>query len=137
MNQNISVRIAFLISAAVAFPLLAFSYWLGYQHADHPPVVTHISSPPIAGLSQEEVLRMLPTKTWYRHWETKDRSRPATFEVNGDRILGNGTSDKWKLELRWVLNEGDHMYIPIDEHTLRGFHTQSGRQKGMFADKRK
>jgi hypothetical protein len=79
---------------------------------------------------------MFPGKTWYWHWQKKDRAHPTPITVNDDgQIYGGTPGKKWKLELRWVINVGDHLFIPMDENTLYGFFIGDGRQTGLFADK--
>lgn len=132
--------VAVLTTAAVALPLLLLGYWLGYQHRGRARAqAPGVEALPTTGMSREAVLQMLPGKTWYSRWETKDRKRPAEIRVRDDgRIfVGDDTAKEWKLELRWVLNEGSHLFIPIDDYTVHGFFIQSGRQKGLFADKPK
>ena len=93
---------------------------------------------PVTGLSREAVHRMLPGKTWYWHWERRDRSRPTQINVSDDgRILAGSEAKQWKLELRWVLNDGGHLFVPLDEYTLHGFYIPSGRQTGLFSEKPK
>lgn len=136
MKTNIAPWIILLALAAVGIPTLAFTYWLGYRHGRSTVATPPSEAPLVAGLSQAQVLQMLPGKTWYKHWETKDRNRPTTFGVDGaGRIFVDGAGKEWSLELRWILNEGEHMFIPIDEYKLQGFFIPSGRQKGMFADR--
>jgi hypothetical protein len=93
---------------------------------------------PMAGMSRADILQMLPGRKWYWFWESQNRDLPSKFIVteNGDilRTLKGQPTQKWKLERRWVLDEGDHLLIPINDSTLRGFYIPSGRQVGMFAD---
>jgi len=88
----------------------------------------------VPGLSRDKLIRSLNSKTWYQHWEQPNRDRPLKFHLEAS---GRDSKSRWKLELRWVLSEGgDHFLIPVDEYTLRGFFTNTGRQVGAFADKR-
>jgi hypothetical protein len=125
--------------AAVAPSLLALTYWIGYQHGCRSTARTQSrENSQVAGLSREAILQLLPGKTWYSHWEIKDRKRPTKISVNdsGQIFVGEAETGKiWKLELRWVLNEGDHLFIPVDDYAVHGFFIASGRQKGLFADK--
>jgi hypothetical protein len=93
---------------------------------------------PMTGISRADILKMLPGRKWYWFWESQNRELPSKFIVtkNGDilRTLKGKPTQKWKLERRWVLNEGDHLLIPISDSMLRGFYIPSGRQVGMFAD---
>jgi len=134
MKTKTVIWIAVLVSITTA--ATTFAYWLGYRQGSR-----SIASPQavensgVAGFSRAEIFRMLPKKTWYTHWENKDRKRPTQITIDEDgQIIVSGTSHPWKLELRWVLNEGQHIFVPIDDYTLRGFFIPSGRQKGMFAD---
>jgi hypothetical protein len=121
------------------FAGVSASYWFGYRQGHHSvarPESLPAPAPEVAGLSREEILQMLPGKTWFMHWETRIRTRPAQFEVTErGQVLGGESRKNWRLELRWVLNEGEHLFLPTDEFTLDGFFIRSGRQKGYFADK--
>jgi len=83
-------------------------------------------------MSREDILQTLPNKKWYWSWETQNRNIPSTFIVTDDgqifRVVRSAPRKKWKLELRWVLDEGGHLFIPVDDHTLRGFYIPTGRQ---------
>lgn len=100
------------------------------------PAKSATGGPVIAGMSRETILQMLPGKTWYSHWEIKDRARPTQFRILDNGQIQFGTSENnLNLELRWVLNQGGHLYVPIDQRTIHGFYIPTGRQKGFFADK--
>jgi hypothetical protein len=90
----------------------------------------------LALLSRDAIIKSLNSKIWYRHWEGTNRDKPTKFQLD---ITGKDPNSKsnLKLELRWVLKETDHMYVPIDDHLIRGFFIPSGRQVGYFADKNK
>lgn len=132
--------VAATIVAAVIF---AACYWMGYRRGtaavhhsrtiDASPLGQSSAVPEINGPSRSDVLQMLPRKTWYWHWEKKDRERPAQFTIGDDGQISRG-SRPWKLELRWVLNEGDHFFLPINERTITGFYVPTGRQTGLFSD---
>jgi len=89
----------------------------------------------VVGLSREAILQMLPGKTWYTHWENKERNRPTTFSLDNEGEIVGESGKPWRIELRWVLNEGVHLFVPMDEYNIEGFFIPSGRQKGYFADK--
>src|SRR6266567_3674648 len=121
MKTKTVIWLAVVISIMTA--AATFIYWLGYRQGSRSIASTQaVENPTVAGLSRAEILRILPKKTWYTHWENKDRKRPAEITIDEDgQIIVTGTSHPWKLELRWVLNEGQHLFVPIDDYTLRGF----------------
>ena len=92
----------------------------------------------VTGPSRNEILQMLPHRKWYWFWESQDRNLPSTFIVTDEgqilRKMPGKPVQRWKLEQRWVLNEGDHLLIPMNNDMLRGFYIPSGRQVGMFSD---
>src|SRR5689334_15945567 len=131
MKSTTVIWISAVISIVAA--AVTFTYWLGYRKGSRSVASTQAAeNSAVAGFTRAEIFRMLPKKTWYTHWENKDRKRPAEITIDEEgQIIVTGTSHPWKLELRWVLNEGKHMFVPIDEYTLEGFFIPSGRQKGM------
>ena len=119
-------------------------YRLGYKEGARQPKTANAtgaspgSGGSVVGLSREAILQMLPGKTWYMHWEnTKDRSSPTEFVagVDGKFREEKLESRTYRLELRWVLNDGIHLFVPINEYTIRGCFIPNGRPKGFFADK--
>jgi len=140
MKTKTAIWIVVLMLGAVGLPsLVALTYWLGYRHG-HSTIHTRTAETlQVAGMSREAVLQMFPRKTWYSHWENRNRNHPVEISVgdDGQVFVGDDTHKNWKLELRWVLNEGSHLYLPIDDYTVHGFFISSGRQKGLFADKPK
>ena len=90
---------------------------------------------PINGLSRKAILETLPDKTWYWCWETKDRKNPMQFGVNDDgQITVRQAPSNWKLELRWVMKDAGHLFVPMDDHTFRGFFIATGRPVTLFSD---
>ena len=119
----------------------AASFWIGYRCGSRSVRPARSVAQPesngslVTGVSRDTVLQMLPGKIWYWHWEKRDREHPSEFtrDDHGEIFTHNGAKN-WKVELRWILNEGDHLFIPTDEHTLRGFYIPTGRQAGLFSD---
>lgn len=81
---------------------------------------------------------MLPGKTWYWFWESENHDIPTIFTITDDgqiiRMTPGKPAQKWKLELRWVLDEGGHVIVPMDDHMMRGFFIPTGRQVGLFSE---
>ena len=92
----------------------------------------------VTGFNRDEVVKLVSEKTWHWHWEQRNRERPFKISIDerGDVVPGTAAKN-WKLELRWILIEGGHILVPVDDYTLRGFFIASGRQVGAFADKPK
>lgn len=90
-----------------------------------------------AGPSRAQILSTLRVdRPWYWHYEHADKNSPFHFAVDDDgsiRTVGQGGSQA-TLQRRWVLSLGGHYFVPTDDHTLRGFHTSSGRQVGAFTE---
>ena len=84
---------------------------------------------------RDRLVRLLNGRTWYWHWEQANKDRPFKVQIDAK---GKDTTpkSKFRLEQRWVLTEGEHIFVPVDDNTLRGFNVGNGRQVGAFADKR-
>ena len=127
--------------AVVICGAVLLGYWLGRNHGPDPLTTAPagaVADFTVAGLSREAILKMLPGKTWFMHWEnSKDRRSPTQFLVNDDGKIREEMLEgrTYKPELRWVLNDGIHLFVPVDEYKIRGCFTPNGRPKGFFADK--
>jgi hypothetical protein len=139
MNKKAVPWIVVSILAVVCLPSLVLSFFLGYQRGGSTLSAEKTAVPQIAGMSREAVLQMFPGKQWYVRWENKNTRSPVEISVadDGQIFVGDDTHQHWTLELRWVLNEGGHLFIPIDDYTVHGFFIKSGRQKGLFAEEPK
>jgi hypothetical protein len=77
-------------------------------------------------------------RTWYWHWENRDKDRPFKFVVDKNGRISNNTQPEISdsLELRWVLIHDGHLLVPLDAQTFEGFHIASGRAVGEFTAQR-
>jgi len=98
---------------------------------------TGLPGDPIVGPSKEQLLKILSNKTWYFHWEQLNRNLPYRYLPDGVSESADGKKGKYTVELRWIVNHdgtGGHLMFPIDNKTLHGIYTPTGRQIGAIAD---
>lgn len=120
--------------------LLCGAALLGFQAGRrHTPVAAQTAGttvPGLVGLSREKILEMLPGKTWYMHWENqKDKRTPVEFTPIQDGKFRDSVEGRtFTAELRWVLNDGVHFFVPLNETTIKGFFQPNGRPKGFFTE---
>lgn len=110
-------------------------YWAGRNHPASVAGTEAKSGPAVVGLSREQILQMLPDKTWYMHWENKNRGSPVEFTaIEGGKFHERVEGKTYVPELRWVLSDGIHLFVPLDATTIKGFFRPNGRPKGFFTD---
>ena len=104
--------------------------------AAHAVEPTRVFGPPRA-----EIERVLSAdRTWYWHWENRDKRNPFKFAGSPNGLFGTSRHEKdpnpVRFELRWVLFRNDHLMMLIDPNTLRGFFVPTGREVGAFTEEK-
>ncbi len=87
------------------------------------------------GPSRAEVLAILKAdRTWYWHWEQPNKESPFKFVVGDGERIEFQPGGPATLQQRWIVSYKDHIFVPIDSQTIRGFYAATGRQTGAFTD---